>query len=167
MSVSMIKRPFTTSIRATMSLKPPFTAESAQAKVKKAEDLWNSMNPEAVSLAYTTDSIWRNRSEFLQGRPAIKAFLERKWAGETEYRLRKELFAFQDNKIAVQFFYEYKDAGGQWYRAYGLEDWTFDAEGLMQERRMSANDVKIDESERWFKNGSLERGEDPARLLQK
>ncbi|KAJ3215171.1 hypothetical protein HDU67_000739 [Dinochytrium kinnereticum] len=149
-----------------MPFAPPFTFESATAKVKKAEDLWNSMNPEAVALAYTEDTIWRNRDEFLSGRPAIKSFLERKWAKETSYRLRKELFCYQDNKIAVQFFYEHQDASGQWWRAYGLEDWTFDVNGLMKERRMSANDIKIREDERWFKD-CLERGEDPARLLQK
>ncbi|KAI8849212.1 hypothetical protein BC829DRAFT_392183 [Chytridium lagenaria] len=110
---------------------------------------------------------WRNRDEFIIGRPAVKRFLERKWANETEYRLRKELFCFQENKIAVQFFYEYKDALGQWWRAYGLEDWTFDAAGLMKERRMSANDIKIQEEERWFGDGELDRGQDPLRLLQR
>ncbi|KAI9206618.1 uncharacterized protein BJ171DRAFT_421889 [Polychytrium aggregatum] len=147
-----------------MSLVPPFTLETATAKVQRAQNLWNTKDPELVAPAYTEDSIWRNRDEFLQGREAIKSFLRRKWSKENGYRLRKELFCFSDNKIAVQFWYEYHDDEGQWWRAYGLEHWTFDAQGLMQERRMSGNDVKISDDERWFKTG-LERGPDPAPKL--
>lgn len=132
---------------------PPFTEESARVKVKAAQDAWNTMKPDSVKLAYTTDSIWRNRDQFLQGRDEIAAFLTKKWEKEQNYRLRKELFSFTDNKIAVQFWYEWVDEGGQWWRTYGLEDWTFAENGLMRKRQMSGNDVKILEEERWFKDG--------------
>ncbi|KAL2150314.1 hypothetical protein VTH82DRAFT_7990 [Thermothelomyces myriococcoides] len=132
---------------------PPFTQETARQKVKAAQAAWNTKNPELVQFAYTPDSIWRNRDTFLQGREAIVDFLHKKWAKEKDYRLRKELFAFTDNKIAVQFWYEWRDETGQWWRTYGLEDWTFADNGLMKKRQMSANDVKIGEDERWFKDG--------------
>ncbi|KAK3498276.1 hypothetical protein B0T13DRAFT_256527 [Neurospora crassa] len=132
---------------------PPFTAETAQIKVKAAQDAWNTKNAEVVQMAYTPDSIWRNRDTFLQGRPEIVEFLKKKWSRENGYRLRKELFAFTDNKIAVQFWYEWNDESGQWWRTYGLEDWTFADNGLMRKRQMSGNDVKITKEERWFKEG--------------
>ncbi|EMR63951.1 hypothetical protein MGN70_013483 [Eutypa lata] len=132
---------------------PPFTAETAQIKVKTAQDAWNTKNPDHVKLAYTPDSIWRNRDQFLQGREAIAAFLTRKWERERAYRLRKELFSFSDDRIAVQFWYEWHDAEGRWWRTYGLEDWTFAADGLMRKRQMSGNDVSIAEAERWFRDG--------------
>ncbi|KAI5456463.1 hypothetical protein BGZ63DRAFT_396732 [Mariannaea sp. PMI_226] len=132
---------------------PPFTAESATVKVKAAQDAWNTKNPEVVKMAYTPDSIWRNRDQFLQGRDAIQEFLTKKWSKEDGYRLRKELFAFNGNKIAVQFWYEYHDKDGQWWRVYGLEDWTFAENGLMRKRQMSGNEVKISHEERWFKDG--------------
>ncbi|KAK0633119.1 DUF1348 domain protein [Immersiella caudata] len=132
---------------------PPFTLETAQIKVKAAQDAWNTKNPDVVQYAYTPDSIWRNRDSFLQGREEIAKFLTDKWATEDGYRLRKELFAFRDNKIAVQFWYEWHDQTGQWWRTYGLEDWTFAENGLMRKRQMSGNDVKISEGERWFKDG--------------
>jgi len=131
---------------------PPFTEESARNKVKAAQNLWNTRDPVAVSKAYTPDSIWRNRDCFLQGTDAIVAFLTNKWEKEQGYRLRKELFAWTGNKIAVQFWYEYHDASGQWSRCYGLEDWTFAEDGRMRKRQMSANDIKITEDERWFKD---------------
>ncbi|KAK8166480.1 hypothetical protein IWX90DRAFT_486387 [Phyllosticta citrichinensis] len=138
-----------------MSLAPPFTQETAHAKVKKAQDLWNTRDPSAVVQAYTTESVWRNRSTFVRGHDAIHAFLSAKWAREHNYRLRKELFAFTGNKIAVQFWYEYqdKDDGMKWKRCYGLEDWTFAADGRMEKRQMSGNDVEIAEGERWFREG--------------
>ena len=129
---------------------PPFTPESARQKVQAAEDGWNSRDPVKVSLAYTPDSIWRNRSEFLRGREQIVAFLTRKWEHEREYRLIKELWAHDGNRIAVRFAYEWQDAQGQWYRAYGNENWQFDADGLMEHRVASINDLPIDESERLF-----------------
>jgi len=138
-----------------MSGAPPFTAESAHAKVKKAQDLWNTKNPQAVVKAYTDSCIWRNRDHFINGSSEIVAFLEQKWAREKNYRLRKELFAFQDNKIAVQFWYEYQDGedGMKWKRCYGLEDWTFAEDGRMRKRMMSGNDVILQEGERWFTEG--------------
>ncbi|KAI1196333.1 hypothetical protein F5X97DRAFT_325613 [Nemania serpens] len=132
---------------------PPFTAETAQIKVKAAQDAWNTKDPSKVKLAYTTDSIWRNRSTFLRGREEIEVFLTKKWEREQGYRLRKELFSFTDHKIAVQFWYEWHDASGQWWRTYGLEDWTFAPDGLMRKRQMSGNDVAIDHEERWFVDG--------------
>ncbi|MGI3776454.1 MAG: DUF1348 family protein [Janthinobacterium lividum] len=130
---------------------PPFTREAAVAKVRGAEDGWNSRNPARVSLAYTADSRWRNRSEFLAGRPAIVAFLAAKWARELDYRLIKELWAFGDDRIAVRFAYEWHDAGGAWFRSHGNENWAFDAHGLMRERHASINDVAIAEADRLFR----------------
>jgi uncharacterized protein len=129
---------------------PPFTLETAKDKVQAAENAWNTRDPERVALAYTEDSEWRNRSEFLSGRPAIKAFLQRKWAKELDYRLRKELWCFMDNRIAVRFEYEWHDESGSWYRAYGNENWEFADNGLMMRRFASINDVSIQASERKF-----------------
>jgi nuclear transport factor 2 (NTF2) superfamily protein len=127
---------------------PPFTLESAKQKVRAAEDGWNSRNPEKVSLAYTEDSVWRNRAEFLQGRAAIVAFLSRKWQGELDYRLIKELWAHDANRIAVRFAYEWRDDSGSWFRSYGNENWEFDENGLMRARHASINDLPITEAER-------------------
>ena len=127
---------------------PPFTRESAIEKVRLAEDGWNSRDAAKVTLAYTPDSRWRNRAEFPVGRTEIEAFLTRKWEKEREYCLRKELWAFTDNKIAVRFEYEYQNAEGAWIRAYGNENWEFNAHGLMQKRYASINDLPIDETER-------------------
>jgi len=127
---------------------PPFTRETAIQKVQMAEDAWNTQNPEKVSLAYTVDTEWRNRSEFLNGRQQVVEFLTRKWQKELNYKLKKELWAFTDNRIAVRFEYEYHDASGQWFRAYGNENWEFDDNGLMQKRYASINDLPIRESER-------------------
>jgi nuclear transport factor 2 (NTF2) superfamily protein len=129
---------------------PPFTPASAARKVRLAEDAWNSRDPIRVSLAYTEESRWRNRSEFLQGRPAIVEFLTRKWAGENEYRLIKELWACHDNRIAVRFQYEWHDAAGAWFRSYGNEQWEFDERGLMRRREASINDVAIEATDRKF-----------------
>ena len=129
---------------------PPFTAETAAQKVRAAEDAWNRRDPETVAPAYTADSRWRNRDEFLEGRAAIVAFLQRKWAKEREYRLIKELWAFTGDRIAVRFAYEWRDAAGQWWRSYGNENWQFDAEGYMERRIASINDLPIDASERVF-----------------
>lgn len=129
---------------------PPFTHESAVQKVRLAEDGWNSRTPERVSLAYSQDSKWRNRSEFVTGREAIVAFLTRKWTRELDYRLIKELWAFTGNKIAVRFAYEWHDDSGNWYRSYGNENWEFDEQGLMTARHASINDLPILESERKF-----------------
>ena len=130
---------------------PPFTEETARAKVKAAQDAWNSRDPERVALAYTEDSQWRNRDEFFTGREAIKEFLTRKWASELDYRLMKELWAYTDNRISVRFEYEWRDENDQWYRTHGNEHWEFDEEGLMRRRDMSANDVPIAESERRYR----------------
>jgi uncharacterized protein len=130
---------------------PPFTLDSAKDKVQAAENAWNTRDPERVSLAYTEDSEWRNRSEFLTGRAAIKEFLTRKWAKELDYRLRKELWCFMENRIAVRFEYEYHDAAGDWYRAYGNENWEFAENGLMMKRFASINDVAITEADRKFR----------------
>jgi len=130
---------------------PPFTLETAKAKVQAAEDAWNTRDPERVSLAYTEDSVWRNRSEFFSGREKIKEFLTRKWNTELDYRLKKELWSFTDNRISVKFEYEYHNDSGQWYRAYGNEQWEFAPNGLMQRREASINDVPILESERKFR----------------
>ncbi len=132
------------------TLKPPFTAETAARKVRLAESAWNSRDPGRVSLAYTEDSRWRNRSEFFSGRPAIVAFLQRKWHKEREYRLIKELWAFTGDHIAVRFQYEWHDEAGAWWRSYGNELWEFDAEGLMRRRHASINDVGITEAQRRF-----------------
>ena len=129
---------------------PPFTRETAIQKVRMAEDAWNSRDPERVSLAYSEDSRWRNRAEFFAGRPAIVAFLTRKWAKELDYRLIKELWAFTDNRIAVRFQYEWHDDSGSAFRAYGNEQWEFDEHGLMRRREASINDVPITPSERKF-----------------
>ena len=129
-------------------LRPPFTLETALAKVRAAEDAWNSRDPERVALGYSEDSDWRNRTEFFRGRDAIRAFLSRKWATELDYRLKKELWGFRDNRIAVRFEYEFHDAAGQWYRAYGNELWEFDDAGLMARRYASINDAPISESDR-------------------
>lgn len=129
---------------------PPFTRETATEKVRKAEDAWNSRDPERVSLAYTPDSRWRNRNSFLQGRPAIIEFLTRKWRKEDEYRLIKELWAFTDDRIAVRFAYEWRDGEGGWWRAHGNENWAFDEQGLMRERHASINDVSIAPEDRLF-----------------
>ena len=129
---------------------PPFTLESAQQKVRAAEDGWNSRDPAKVALAYTADSRWRNRSDFLQGRAAIEAFLTRKWQREHEYRLIKELWAHDGARIAVRFAYEWRDEDGQWYRAYGNENWHFDDQGLMAERHASINDLPIAAADRLF-----------------
>ncbi len=130
---------------------PPFTEETARAKVQAAEDGWNSRDPERVALAYTEDSQWRNRDEFFTGREAIKEFLTRKWASELDYRLMKELWAYTGNRISVRFEYEWHDESDQWYRTHGNEHWEFDEEGLMRRRDMSANDVPIEESERRYR----------------
>jgi hypothetical protein len=129
-------------------LKPPFTPETARQKVQAAEDAWNTRDPERVCLAYTTDTEWRNRTEFLNGREEVKRFLERKWAAELNYRLRKELWGFRENRMAVRFEYEWHDHAGQWFRSYGNELWEFDALGLMRKRFASINDLPIGESER-------------------
>jgi uncharacterized protein len=129
---------------------PPFTYETAVAKVRKAEDGWNSRNPEQVALAYTEDSRWRNRAEFVTGRDQIVAFLKRKWSRELEYRLIKELWAFAGNRIAVRFAYECRDESGQWYRSYGNENWEFNEQGVMYRRHASINDLPIKEIERLF-----------------
>jgi nuclear transport factor 2 (NTF2) superfamily protein len=129
---------------------PPFTAETAAQKARMAEDAWNTRDPERVAGAYTENSRWRNRSEFFEGRAAIVAFLKRKWARELDYRLIKEVWAFTGNRIAVRFQYEYHDETGNWFRAYGNEQWEFDQNGLMRRREASINDVPIKESERKF-----------------
>ncbi len=129
---------------------PPFTEESARQKVRMAEDGWNGRNPSAVSVAYTPDSVWRNRAEFISGRAEIEAFLTRKWATELEYRLIKELWAFTGNRIAVRFSYEYRDDSGTWYRTYGNENWEFDGQGYMALRIASINQHPITEAARKF-----------------
>jgi uncharacterized protein len=130
---------------------PPFTRETAMQKIRAAEDAWNTREPERVSLAYTPDSVWRNRSEFFAGRPAIVEFLRRKWAKELDYRLIKELWAFHENRIAVRFAYEWHDDAGSWFRAYGNENWEFAENGLMRRRIASINDLPIKEPDRKYK----------------
>ncbi|KAL6721910.1 hypothetical protein ACLMJK_001015 [Lecanora helva] len=134
---------------------PPFTLSTAHTKVKAAQNLWNTRNPHQIAPAYTDDSIWRNRSTFLKGHSEIIGFLTKKWEREQSYRLRKELFSFTENKIAVQFWYEYRDAldAMKWKRCYGIEHWTFASDGRMEKRQMSGNDVEISDNERWFKEG--------------
>ena len=127
---------------------PPFTEETARKKIQAAEDAWNSRDPERVALAYTVDTEWRNRTDFVNGRAEVVEFLRRKWARELDYRLRKELWAFAGNRIAVRFEYEFHDAEGQWWRAYGNENWEFDEHGYMSRRFASINDLKITEPER-------------------
>ncbi len=129
---------------------PPFTLETAKQKIRMAEDAWNSRDPERVALAYTEDSRWRNRAEFIHGRPAIVEFLRRKWARELDYRLIKELWAFHDNRIAVRFQYEWHDDSNNWFRSCGNEQWEFDETGLMRRREASINDVPITPAERLF-----------------
>lgn len=129
---------------------PPFTRETAIVKVRAAEDGWNGRNPEKVALAYTQDTAWRNRAEFLEGRAAVIAFLTRKWAKELDYRLIKELWAFAHDRIAVRFAYEWHDDSGQWFRSYGNENWEFEQDGLMRARHASINDLPIQPQDRKF-----------------
>ena len=129
---------------------PPFSLDTATEKVRKAEDAWNTREPQTVALAYTQDSVWRNRAEFLCGRDEIVAFLARKWNRELDYRLIKELWTFHDNRIAVRFAYEWHDDSGNWFRSYGNENWEFDTDGLMRRRIASINDVPIAESDRKY-----------------
>jgi nuclear transport factor 2 (NTF2) superfamily protein len=136
---------------ATRPPLPPFTLETARQKVRAAEDAWNTRDPQRVALAYTEDSRWRNRSEFFTGRQAIVEFLERKWSRELDYRLIKELWAFYENRIAVRFQYESHDDSGNWFRAYGNEQWEFDENGLMRRREASINDAPIAEADRRFR----------------
>ena len=145
---------------------PPFTRETALEKVRLAEDGWNGRNPEKVSLAYTADSVWRNRSEFVTGRDEIVAFLTRKWRTELNYRLIKELWAFGDNRIAVRYAYESQDDTGAWTRSYGNENWEFDADGLMRRRYASINDLSIREDERLFHWSLGRRPDDHAGLSE-
>lgn len=130
---------------------PPFNLETARQKVQMAEDAWNAKNPERVSLAYTTGTEWRNRDQFINGREEVKTFLKAKWEKELDYKLKKELWTFSDNRIAVRFEYEWHNSKGQWYRSYGNENWEFDENGLMKKRYASINDLAIDESERRLK----------------
>lgn len=139
---------------------PPFTRDTAIQKVRMAENAWNLRDPEKVSLAYSEDSRWRNRAEFFQGREAIVSFLERKWARELDYHLIKELWTWNENRIAVRFQYEYHDDSGNWFRAHGNENWEFDERGLMRRREASINDVPIEESDRKFLWGEGPRPED-------
>ena len=137
----------TTEVRPPL---PPFTRETAAQKVRQAEDGWNARDAAKVALVYSTDTWWRNRAEFVQGREEARAFLERKWSKEFEYRLIKELWAFTDNRIAVRFAYEWRDDAGNWFRSYGNENWEFGPDGLMHHRHASINDLPIKESERKF-----------------
>lgn len=130
---------------------PSFTLETAKQKVQMAEDAWNSKDPERVCLAYTIDTEWRNRTDFINGREEVVAFLTKKWEKELHYKLKKELWGFRENRMAVRFEYEYQDANGQWWRAYGNENWEFDANGLMQKRFASINDLAINASDRKLK----------------
>ena len=139
---------------------PPFTLETASQKARMAENAWNSKDPDKVSLAYTEDSVWRNRSEFIHGRAEILAFLQRKWAKELDYKLIKEVWACSDNRIAVRFQYEWHDTSGQWFRAHGNENWEFAENGLMRRREASINDVAIAESDRLFTWGDGPRPDD-------
>lgn len=145
---------------------PPFTRETAIQKVRAAEDGWNNRNPQKVALAYTPDSQWRNRNVFIHGRTEIENFLTQKWANEHEYRLIKELWAFEGNRIAVRFAYEWHNNKGEWFRAYGNENWEFDAQGLMQKRYASINDLAITESERKFHWPQGRRPDDYASLTE-
>ena len=139
---------------------PPFDEKSAAQKIRAAEDAWNTRDPQRVALAYTVDSVWRNRAEFLKGRDEIVAFLARKWAKELDYRLIKELWAWHGNRIAVRFAYEWHDDSGQWFRSYGNENWEFDADGYMQRRIASINDLPIREADRKY-HWPLGRRPDP------
>ncbi len=145
---------------------PPFTMETATQKVRLAENAWNSRDPEKVSLAYTEDSRWRNRAEFLEGREEIVVFLKRKWARELDYRLIKELWGFRENRMAVRFKYEWHDDSGNWYRSHGNELWEFDEHGLMRRREASINDTPILESERMFRWGQGPRPADHPGLTE-
>jgi hypothetical protein len=127
---------------------PPFTMETALQKVQLAEDAWNSKDPERVSMAYSVDTEWRNRTDFINGREAVKEFLKGKWERELDYKLKKELWGFRENRMAVRFEYEYRNADGQWFRAYGNENWEFDENGFMRKRYASINDLAIKESDR-------------------
>jgi nuclear transport factor 2 (NTF2) superfamily protein len=127
---------------------PPFNEETAIQKIQKAEDAWNSKDPIQISKAYTLDTEWRNRNQFINGRKEVQDFLADKWKNELDYKLKKQLWTFNDNRIAVRFEYEYRDKNGQWYRAYGNENWEFDENGLMKKRYASINDLKIEEKER-------------------
>ena len=137
-------------INQKQQIVPPFTKESALQKVQLAEDAWNTQNPERIALAYTVDTEWRNRSAFINGRAEVIAFLKSKWQQELDYKLKKQLWAYGENRIAMRFEYEYHNAAGQWFRAYGNENWEFDANGLMSKRYASINDVSILETERRF-----------------
>ncbi|WP_281238779.1 nuclear transport factor 2 family protein [Flavobacterium praedii] len=130
---------------------PPFNMETALQKVQLAEDAWNSKDPERIALAYTIDTEWRNRTDFINGREAVKEFLKGKWEKELDYKLKKELWGFRENRMAVRFEYEYRNVEGQWFRAYGNENWEFDENGLMRQRFASINDLPIDEKDRKFK----------------
>ena len=136
------------SISKPTDIRPPFTRQTALAKVQAAEDAWNSRDPERVARAYSEDSEWRNRDQFLRGRDAIVEFLAHKWEKELDYRLMKQLWAYTDNRISVRFEYEWRDSAGQWYRTHGNEHWEFDDDGLMRRRDMSANDIAIDSGAR-------------------
>jgi nuclear transport factor 2 (NTF2) superfamily protein len=137
--------------KPTPSLAPPFTRETAILKIRAVEDNWNSRDPERVARGYSLDCFWRNRSEFVHGREEVTAFLTRKWARELDYRLIKELWTVEENRIAVRFVYESHDASGQWYRSYGNENWEFDAAGLSRVRHASINDLAIKEEDRLFR----------------
>ena len=130
---------------------PPFTIETAAEKARKAEDAWNSRDPERVALSYSPDSEWRNRTEFINGREEVKAFLKRKWEREIDYKLKKELWGFRENRMAVRFEYEWHNANGQWFRSYGNENWEFDENGLMRKRYASINDLPINKQDRKFR----------------
>jgi nuclear transport factor 2 (NTF2) superfamily protein len=145
---------------------PPFTAETAAQKARMAEDAWNSRDPQRVSLAYTSDSSWRNRAEFIQGREQIVEFLTRKWARELDYRLIKEVWAFGDNRIAVRFAYEWHDDSDQWFRSYGNENWEFSEQGLMRQRHASINDLPIRADQRLFHWPAGRRPDDHPGLTQ-
>lgn len=145
---------------------PPFTEQTAIAKIRAAEDGWNSRDPAKVAAAYTEDSQWRNRDEFISGRAEIEAFLTRKWQKEQQYRLIKELWAYRDNRIAVRFAYEWHDADGNWYRSYGNENWQFDENGLMQRRIASINDLAISEQDRKYHWPQGRRPDDHPGLTQ-
>lgn len=145
---------------------PPFTHKTAIEKVRLAEDGWNSKDPEKVALAYSVDSLWRNRAQFIRGRPAIVQFLREKWGRERDYRLIKELWAFSDNRIAVRFAYEWHDDSNQWFRSFGNENWEFAGDGLMQRRIASINDLPIGQDDRLFRWDSLTRPADHPSLTE-
>lgn len=130
---------------------PPFTMETALQKVQMAEDAWNTKDPEKICLAYTVDTEWRNRTDFINGREEVKQFLQQKWEKELDYKLKKELWGFRENRMAVRFEYEWHNEDGQWFRSYGNENWEFDENGLMQKRYASINDLPIDEKDRKLK----------------